>query len=70
MDIAVEDLVGGITKVVLRGRFDTTGAIPPEFRRPTGRRRSRGRKSAISASISRAALRAAWITNAETAAIG
>jgi anti-anti-sigma regulatory factor len=27
MDIAVEDLAGGITKVVLRGRFDTTGAI-------------------------------------------
>ena len=25
MDIAVEDLAGGITKVVLRGRFDTTG---------------------------------------------
>src|SRR6266849_6334390 len=26
MDIAVEELAGGITKVVLRGRFDTTGA--------------------------------------------
>lgn len=27
MDIAVEDLAGGITKIVLRGRFDTTGAV-------------------------------------------
>src|SRR5215471_11614794 len=30
MDIAVEDLKGGITKVVLRGRFDTTGAVVVE----------------------------------------
>jgi anti-sigma B factor antagonist len=30
MDIAVEDLQGGITKVVLRGRFDTTGAVVVE----------------------------------------
>ena len=30
MDIAVEDLKGGITKVVLRGRFDTTGAVVAE----------------------------------------
>ena len=27
MDMAVEDLAGGISKVVLRGRFDTTGAV-------------------------------------------
>jgi anti-sigma B factor antagonist len=27
MDIAVEDIKDGITKVVLRGRFDTTGAV-------------------------------------------
>jgi anti-anti-sigma factor len=31
MDIAVEDLAGGITKVVLRGRFDTTGAVVVEL---------------------------------------
>jgi len=31
MDIAVEDLAGGITKVVLRGRFDTTGAAVIEM---------------------------------------
>jgi anti-anti-sigma factor len=31
MDIAVEDLAGGITKVVLRGRFDTTGAVVIEL---------------------------------------
>jgi anti-anti-sigma factor len=30
MDIAVEDLQDGITKVVLRGRFDTTGAVVVE----------------------------------------
>jgi anti-anti-sigma factor len=30
MDIAVEDLQGGITKVILRGRFDTTGAVVVE----------------------------------------
>jgi anti-sigma B factor antagonist len=27
MDIATEDLAGGITKVILRGRLDTTGAV-------------------------------------------
>src|SRR5436190_20663977 len=31
MDIAVEELAGGITKVVLRGRFDTTGAVVVEL---------------------------------------
>ena len=31
MDIAVEDLSGGITKVVLQGRFDTTGAVVVEL---------------------------------------
>jgi anti-sigma B factor antagonist len=31
MDIAVEDLAGGIAKVVLRGRFDTTGAVVIEL---------------------------------------
>ena len=31
MDIAVEDLAGGITKIVLRGRFDTTGAVLVEL---------------------------------------
>ena len=31
MDIAVEDLAGGISKVVLRGRFDTTGAVVVEL---------------------------------------
>jgi anti-anti-sigma factor len=31
MDIAVEDLAGGITKVVLHGRFDTTGAVVVEL---------------------------------------
>ena len=31
MDIAVEDLSGGITKIVLRGRFDTTGAVVVEL---------------------------------------
>jgi anti-anti-sigma factor len=31
MDIAVEKLAGGITKVVLRGRFDTTGAVVIEL---------------------------------------
>jgi len=31
MDIAVEDLAGGITKIVLRGRFDTTGAAVIEM---------------------------------------
>jgi anti-anti-sigma factor len=31
MDMAVEDAAGGITKVVLRGRFDTTGAVMIEL---------------------------------------
>jgi anti-sigma B factor antagonist len=31
MDIAVEELARGITKVVLRGRFDTTGAVVVEL---------------------------------------
>jgi anti-anti-sigma factor len=31
MDIAVENLAGGIAKVVLRGRFDTTGAVVVEL---------------------------------------
>ena len=31
MDITVEELTGGITKVVLRGRFDTTGAVVVEL---------------------------------------
>ena len=31
MDIAVEELADGITKVVLRGRFDTTGAVLVEL---------------------------------------
>jgi anti-anti-sigma factor len=31
MDIAVEDLPGGVAKVVLRGRFDTTGAVVVEL---------------------------------------
>jgi len=31
MDMAVEDLAGGVTKVVLRGRFDTTGAVVIEL---------------------------------------
>lgn len=31
MDIAVEELAAGITKVVLRGRFDTTGAVLVEL---------------------------------------
>jgi anti-anti-sigma factor len=31
MDMAVEDVAGGITKVVLRGRFDTTGAVVIEL---------------------------------------
>ena len=31
MDIAVEELTGSITKVVLRGRFDTTGAAVIEM---------------------------------------
>jgi len=31
MEIAVEDLAGGITKVNLRGRFDTTGAVVVEL---------------------------------------
>jgi anti-sigma B factor antagonist len=30
MEIVVEKLAGGITKVVLRGRFDTTGAVVVE----------------------------------------
>jgi anti-anti-sigma factor len=31
MDISVDDLAGGITKVLLRGRFDTTGAVVVEL---------------------------------------
>ena len=31
MDITVEDLAGGITKIVLLGRFDTTGAVVVEL---------------------------------------
>jgi anti-anti-sigma factor len=31
MDIAVEEMAGGITKVGLRGRFDTTGAVVVEL---------------------------------------
>jgi anti-anti-sigma factor len=31
MQIAVEELAGGIAKVVLRGRFDTTGAVVVEL---------------------------------------
>ena len=31
MDISTEDLAGGITKVVLQGRFDTTGAVVIEL---------------------------------------
>jgi anti-anti-sigma factor len=31
MEIAVEDLAGGATKVVLRGRFDSTGAVVVEL---------------------------------------
>src|SRR5262249_58410675 len=31
MEIAVEDVAGGITKVNLRGRFDTTGAVVVEL---------------------------------------
>jgi anti-anti-sigma factor len=31
MEIAVEDLPNNVTKVVLRGRFDTTGAIAIEL---------------------------------------
>jgi len=31
MDMSVDDLAGGITKVVLRGRFDTTGAVVVEL---------------------------------------
>jgi anti-sigma B factor antagonist len=31
MDISVEDLAGGIAKVVLHGRFDTTGAVVVEL---------------------------------------
>ena len=31
MDIAAEDLAGGIAKIVLRGRFDTTGAVQIEL---------------------------------------
>ena len=31
MEITVEDLVGGVTKVNLRGRFDTTGAVAVEL---------------------------------------
>jgi anti-anti-sigma factor len=31
MDIAVEEIAGGIAKVVLRGRFDTTGAVVVEL---------------------------------------
>jgi anti-anti-sigma factor len=31
MDMAVEELAGGVTKIILRGRFDTTGAIAVEM---------------------------------------
>ena len=31
MDIAVEGLAGGLTKVILRGRFDTTAAVVVEL---------------------------------------
>jgi anti-anti-sigma factor len=31
MDMTVEDIAGDITKVVLRGRFDTTGAVVVEL---------------------------------------
>lgn len=31
MDMSVDDLAGGISKVVLRGRFDTTGAVVIEL---------------------------------------
>ena len=31
MDITTEDLAGGITKVTLRGRLDTTGAVQLEL---------------------------------------
>jgi anti-anti-sigma factor len=31
MELAVEDLPGNITRIVLRGRFDTTGAIAIEM---------------------------------------
>jgi len=31
MDMSVDDLAGGISKVVLRGRFDTTGAVVVEL---------------------------------------
>jgi anti-sigma B factor antagonist len=31
MEMAVEELAGGITKVILRGRFDTTGAVVLEL---------------------------------------
>lgn len=51
MDIAVGDPADHMMGVVLRSRFDTTVAIPPKFRRPPWRRRSRRSKSAISASI-------------------
>jgi anti-sigma B factor antagonist len=31
MDMSVDDLAGGITKIVLRGRFDTTAAVVIEL---------------------------------------
>jgi anti-sigma B factor antagonist len=31
MDMSVDDLAGGITRVALRGRFDTTGAVVVEL---------------------------------------
>jgi anti-anti-sigma factor len=31
MDIAVEELAGGVTKISLQGRFDTTGAVVVEL---------------------------------------
>jgi anti-sigma B factor antagonist/stage II sporulation protein AA (anti-sigma F factor antagonist) len=31
MDIAVEDIAEGVTKIVLSGRFDTTGAVVIEL---------------------------------------
>jgi anti-anti-sigma factor len=31
MDLSADDIAGGITKVILRGRFDTTGAVVIEL---------------------------------------
>jgi hypothetical protein len=35
MDIAVENIAGGVTEIVLRGRFDTTRMISPQVPPPT-----------------------------------